>query len=186
MSLHVENLIEVPTPKNGETRDLNDLEYIIMHRVGWNDRHEWTKRGYPDNIVGVRQFYKIEVGLSLPYTFIVTAIGEIQQGWPITHVSPHAKRFNVSGIGIAMLGDFRTRPVPERQLWAAEDLVAALFTTWPHLKVVAHDELGPSATSTPGKQCPGHMFNVKSFRERVKRLQYEHGARNLLQIGVTI
>jgi hypothetical protein len=188
MSLHVENLIEVPTPGGAKekSRDLSDLEYIVLHRMGWNGRDQWLRRGYPDNIVGVRNFYRSEIGLSLPYTFVITSNGEVQQGWPVTHVSPHAKRFNVSGIGVALLGDFRTRVPPDRQLWAAEDLAAALLIVWPHLKIVAHDELGPGATSTPGKQCPGPMFNIRGFRERVRRLQYEHGARNLLQIGVTI
>jgi hypothetical protein len=162
------------------------LQYIVVHRVGWNDEAEWTSRGYSMDAAGVRDFYAQEVHLHFPYTFAVLRGGRIQQGRRLLDVTPHAAAFNKEAIGIGVLGDFRFLPAEYNQWNSAVDLCAALIGAWPHLQIVGHTELGEEATSVPGKQCPGKLFDMAAFRDEVQLLHYENGVRSLLKQGVVL
>lgn len=59
------------------------------------------------------------------YHFVIDAEGRIQQTNPLTAVSFHARQFNTSGVGIALLGNFTNAVPPTAQLEAA-----ALLCAW--------------------------------------------------------
>lgn len=182
----VQNLIHMLAPDSKADRRPEDVEYLVVHRVGWVDRQEWTQQGYPMDAVGVRDFYAKALGWTLPYAIMVGLGGETWQGRRLLDVTPHALAFNKGAIGLGVLGDFRLLP-PERLQWnACVDFAAKLLTLWPHLEVVGHTELGDRATTQKGKQCPGKLFDMNCFRQEVERFRFENAAQRLTQMGITI
>lgn len=167
-------------------RELAKLQYIIVHRIGWNDNAEWVSRGYTRDALGVAAFYKKEMSWSMPYTFTVGHGGLVQQARQLADVTPHALRFNREAIGIGFLGDFRFLPPEDKQWAAGVELISLLVRAWPHLLVKGHTEMGDEATQTPGKSCPGKCFDLNKLRREVAAVQYREGIDQLRALGVSI
>lgn len=143
-------------------RDLMNIDRIIIHRIDLGTTAEEIGNRFTTD----PELIKI-LGGDMPYSMIVRASGLIEQTLPISEVGPHAVRWNVPGIGIGMVGDFR-RYNPSDEQWVSAVKLCTVISQW--LKkpdaIFGHDEL-PDATKSPGKQCPGSQWNMDKFREAV-------------------
>jgi N-acetyl-anhydromuramyl-L-alanine amidase AmpD len=106
----------------------------------------------------------------MAYTFVVTETGRIQQARPVTALTPHSKGYNRTTLGIAAIGDFRTRS-PDRNQWdATAQLCAFLCIYLLHIdrkNIKGHTER-PGASDDPGKVCPGSLWDMDKFRAHVE------------------
>jgi len=192
MLRHVANVIrKCGEPHPGE-RDISELRYIVIHRFGSHELGWYDEHGITNTAEGVAKFYQqnpeacAATGGQMPYAFVIGMFGSAWQARHITDVSPHARRFNQTGIGIAFLGDFRMLPPPREQWNMGVDLCAALLRMWPHLQIVGHTNLGKHATSTPGKQCPGRLFEVTDFAAEVQSVNESAAGMELISMGVQL
>ena len=192
MRHHIENVIRKIGGEPMRQRAVADLRYIVLHRFGSHDLEWYDEQGIAPTALGVAKFYQrnpeacAATGGHMPYTFVVGQGGGAWQARALTDVTPHSKRFNTPGIGVAFLGDFRLLP-PTRDQWnVGVDMCAALRRLWPHLQIVGHTGLGAEATSDPGKQCPGRMFDVTDFAAEVQSVIDAAAGMHLLSMGVAI
>lgn len=103
---------------------------------------------------------------TIPYTFLIRPNGRIEQLLPVRAVSAHALRWNVPAVGIAVIGDFRTRKPGDTQ-WEAAVAFCVMWKSF-GLKMYGHDEL-PFASTDPRKECPGKNWSMGTFRALVRR-----------------
>ena len=192
MHMHVENVISKVGGDPLEQRALSELRYIVVHRFGSHELAWYDTHGITPTAQGVARFYQrnpeaaAATGGNMPYVFVVGLGGTVWQAKRLTDVTPHARRFNQEGIGVAFLGDFRMLP-PSREQWnAGVDLCAALRRMWSHLQIVGHTNLGAAATSNPGKQCPGQLFEVTDFAAEVQSVNDRSAGMHLLSMGVQL
>lgn len=164
------NCIDALDDGRHRERGISRIKKLILHRVG-KDIPNNLSLGDTGPEIAKQFLFNPEVakytGGQNPYTFYIDpGVGKIWQALPIDEVGNHARRWNVPGLGIALIGDYRHEE-PSNALWGAAKvlcghLVEALgLTPW---DIQGHTESGPGATSTPGKQCPGAKFDVGFFR----------------------
>ncbi len=140
-------------------RSLDDISTIMAHRIGVGESAlqvaEWFREHGPDWI-GTR---------SMPYTFIITRLGLIEQALPLTVKSPHARKWNRSAVGIGVVGDFRETEPSNAQTASFIVLCARLQDRLGRqLTVIGHTDVKDS-TRDPSKVCPGRLFPLSSLRE---------------------
>ncbi len=110
---------------------------------------------------------------SLGYHFVIgngtqTADGQIEVGlrWLRQQAGKHAAvlEYNEHGIGICLVGDFRTQRPTELQMRSLEALVLHLMARYgiPLDGVLGHREVPGAAT-----ECPGPNFPMAEFRRRL-------------------
>lgn len=106
-------------------------------------------------------------GYQMPYTFVVGRGGDIQQALCVTDQEPHAKAWGVVGIGIGVVGDFRSGP-PSNQQWHSLLVLCHVFSGWlgGAQAIRGHDEL-PGSTRDPSQRCPGPMLDMDRLRAQV-------------------
>lgn len=119
---------------------------------------------------GVAEFYRENpewTGGQMPYTYVCTESGGIEQALEVYEVGPHARRWSSPMIGIACIGNFNLRAPDYAQwgaaVWLASELTVALGIDVFSDTVVGHTEM-PGATKTPGKICPGKLWDMGKFR----------------------
>ena len=183
----VDVIIDQVRDHKEQIRDAGAIEGIMIHRVGVDLRRNITI-GYDalticDAFLGRNDSWpKVAkaTGRQNAYTFYVGGglgpehyDGYIWQTLPLDEVGHHGLRFSHSHIGIALIGDFRTRPATERQWHAAVDLCAdlCLLIGSSSRRVVGHGEVehahnGSKAEGKPGA-CPGTFLVMKAFRNAV-------------------
>jgi hypothetical protein len=105
----------------------------------------------------------------MPYTLVVMRQGAIEQALPLSAVSPHAASWNLTSLGVGVVGDFRERmPTPfqmEALLWL--NLWLCQLFTW-KLPAAGHMDVhteGRPASGDPDKKCPGPFFSVADLNE---------------------
>lgn len=108
---------------------------------------------------------------AIGYHFVITRAGDLQQGRPLEAMGAHVKGFNVSSVGVCMVGgldelgrSFHNAPgqFTHAQWDTARVLVAMLRKLYPEAKVVGHRDLSPDKNmdgkiqpSEWLKTCPG-------------------------------
>jgi hypothetical protein len=182
------------TQHRERTRSENLLTRVALHRCSFADSALpiYCADGDLDGLALAARFAvtdKYAPGWytkgTLPYTFLVRAAGDIDQLLPVSAVSAHALRWNVPAIGIAIVGDFRKKEMPEVQRNSLLEFVG-LWARY-GLSVFGHDEL-PFASSDINKRCPGGRFSLEKFRREL-RTAYTGMAKaeakaGLLKVGV--
>ena len=122
---------------------------------------KWAATGVPES-VAAHAF--------VPYTFLIAPDGTVSQMLPLGAAGAHARGFNQSGYGIALLGDFRFESPPVEQLEAAVAVCVALLRqlglSARRVKLLGHDEARAAMGQGP-KQCPGALFPLAEVRARV-------------------
>lgn len=77
-----------------------------------------------------------------------------------THVSVRNAHLNLSGIGICLIGNYETRPIPEQQYSALVNLTTKLMKKYqiPPENVLRHGAIKGEKTLCPGKYFPKNRF----------------------------
>ena len=173
-----------------EIRNLSQLEYLIIHRFGWNDLREYEANGIEPDAVGIATFYRTNPEAyrttkgAMPYTFVIGRHGTIWQACELGVLTPHAARFNTCGIGIACLGDFRWLPPTDEQKRSVLELSAALVRFHP-MRIEGHTDI-PGAMKDPNKSCPGRCFDMVWLRSTVASTNDSLAGDALIRAGVSL
>ena len=171
-------------------RDSTAINRIAVHRCGvdliWNQLIGYDAISICDAFAGRDPKWRDTVakatGNEIPYSFMIGGNlgpeefdGLIWQTLPVFEVGAHARRWNTTAIGVAVIADPRVRPCSEAQRRALIHLLADLcqaFTISPPFAdddgvwyLAAHDEL-PSAADA-GKHCPGKYLPMNEIRRSV-------------------
>ena len=139
--------------------------YIVIH-------HSATTEG---GAAAFQRYHIREHGWdSLGYHFVIgngtqTADGEIEVGprWPQQREGSHAgvRRYNEEGIGICLVGDFRTQRPTELQMRSLEALIRCLSASY---AIAPDDVLGHSECPGAATECPGPQFPMSELRDRLR------------------
>lgn len=138
-------------------------KYIVIH-------HSATRVG------GAKSFHRSHARkwrYGLGYHFVVgngseTKSGQVEVGqrWLLQNKGVHGahagvKKYNQSGIGICLVGNFQGKGPGKKQLAALRQLIRLLMKRYkiPKSHVIGHKTARPRHTD-----CPGKNFPMKSFR----------------------
>ncbi|GJQ84802.1 PGRPS1 [Trypoxylus dichotomus] len=98
------------------------LEYVIIHHTATpecQDEMACTRR-----LVNMQNYHMNELGLNdITYNFLIGSNGQIYEGVGWHKVGSHSPGWNAKSIGIAFIGDFRTKVPNKKMLDAAKDLI---------------------------------------------------------------
>lgn len=172
-------------------RDISSLRWFVVHRFGWIDRNEFGVNGVSPDAEGVSDFYAREpeasraTGGKPPYTFIIDHFGTVEQVYPVGAITPHATRFNVSGVGVAVLGDFRFVPPTDQQIKSLTELWSLFVSAWPGMSIVGHTDL-PNATKDVRKVCPGRNMDLVKIDTTARAMVRDRLVRSLVDAGVRL
>ena len=135
---------------------------LVIHRTGLGEHAEEICAAYAHDPAAAAV-----TGGQMPYTFIVTRSGIIEQALRVTDIGPHARAWSSTGIGVGIVGDFRSEP-PTPEQWQALRVLAHVFSGWlggPNA-IVGHDEL-PNYSHDLTKRCPGELLEMTRLRWEV-------------------
>jgi len=140
-----------------------------------------------ENVAEIAEFFRSNpeaskaTGGRMPYHFAIGRGGRVEQAHRILDISPHAAKFNLEGIGVAVVGDFRfDKPTPAQ--WTS--LVDLCHVLRAHLygprAIHGHTSLD-GASRDADKVCPGPGLDFDALRreaeEMAQRELWEHGIR---------
>lgn len=186
----VEVIIDRVRDHKRQTRSLDDLKGLMLHRCGVNAK-TGVVIGYDaieicDAFTGRDARWTSvakATGHQNPYTFYIGGArghddlhGKVWQALELDEIGHHALTESKRYIGIALIGDFR-EDVPGALQWGVavslcSDLCLALGLT-PN-KVVGHGEIdaahgGDKAPGQPAA-CPGDRLAMTAVRQSVKKM----------------
>jgi hypothetical protein len=151
----------------GDKRCATNIDRIIVHRIEVS-QEDPTFGDHPAEVIRFFATHPIgqkATGGKMPYPLLVDPSGVITQCLPLGVVSMHARKFNQRSIGVALVGDFRTRApsAAQRQtlVWLGAHLLHRLQL--PVEAVCGHDGLDGGSTD-PDKECPGRYLPMASLR----------------------
>ena len=173
----------------------HDIDSIVVHRVSVTKmEHNLSVQTHvPPNIVQLARLSRRlpELGRKLAYPLLVLADGSIEQGLPLSYVSPHAGSsrewikqhgnpgWNRRSIAVAAEGDFRKTPPTAQQLASLHWLLPLLRIAYcrsPKITaagqelpcLLAHGEAvgGHDGSKAPGRHdyCPGQYLDIQALR----------------------
>lgn len=141
--------------------DLSSRTCVVVHRCSLGATAEEIATVYaqhPD--IGPLTAFQ------MPYT-IVVGPNEIEQALRLGDYGPHALAWS-SGIGIAVVGDFRERPPSQ---WQYDALLQVCHTLSGWIggaeRIFGHDEL-EGGSRDPDKRCPGAALDMDRLRADVR------------------
>ncbi|MEL6338771.1 MAG: peptidoglycan recognition family protein [Myxococcota bacterium] len=155
-----------------ERRERASIQLLVVHRIevsqedsSYGDTAEEVARFFRMHPVGVQA-----TGGAMPYPILVERGGHIVQTVPLDRVTPHARAYNATSIGLSCIGDFRWRHPEPAQYRGLVDLCAALCRALSLSSgaIKAHDELS-GGSHDPDKQCPGGNLPLDVLRSDVDR-----------------
>lgn len=157
----VEDVIAACGGTNSTRRTIERIGLVVLHRTSLSRHTPHNPHPVSDLLLDGPQLAKrfrntgLGTGGQVPYHFLVLVDGTVQQLLPLTRVGSHAKGYNTSSIGVAVVGSDLERRAPlHLQIDALVRLVAVLRGLNGGLRVVGHTAL-PGASTDPGKVCPG-------------------------------
>ena len=113
---------------------------------------------------------------AIPYHYVIgndngIGMGEIASDWRRdmnvwgTHVSARNKARNFAGIGVCLVGNFETSPVPELQYRALVSLTRQLMERYgiPAKHVEFHGRIAGESS-----KCPGRLFPYARFEAAIR------------------
>ena len=160
----INNIITRCDDGKPRSRKFETVDKLIIHRIGeslgttgeeiaeaFRDTSKWAAGSY--------------TGGEMPYHFIIRKDGTIDQCLTLGDHAPHARRWNASGLAVALIGDFRKHaPTPEQ--WDALKRFCGLWVLY-GLKLYGHTEL-PGGSKDPSKSCPGNMLDMDELRREAE------------------
>ncbi len=179
--MKIENVINQCDDGKPRSRKFETVDKLIVHRIGeslgttgeeiaeaFRNTSKWAAGSY--------------TGGEIPYHFIVRTDGTIDQCLTLGDHAPHARRWNASGLAVALIGDFRSiAPTPEQ--WDALTRFCGLWVLY-GLKLYGHDEL-PGGSKDPSKACPGVMLNMDTLRIEAEATAAEYAKTAVEWSGVS-
>jgi len=178
-------------------RGLSKIRYLVIHRVGIDLK---SGKVLGDGVRGTSiakefvendELYQYTKGEN-PYTFYVgghdSFEGDVWQALPLDEIGKHARRWNIRGLGIGCIGDFRYMAPSFKQYMSLVDLCVALcgyLDLNPLRAIKAHDEL-KGGSSDPGKECPGRLMDISRLRLDVYELMKEQHRQYLIDAGARV
>lgn len=168
-------------------RDIDRISGITLHHFGVElaTDAECIAEWYRDN--------PSWTGGQMPYTFVIKPTGVCEQALALREIGPHARRWSSPTVSVVYLGTFDDCAPPQVQWDAGAELVSELCLALridplgrddDDINLVEGHTARPSATSYPGKSCPGVGFNMFQFRADVVRLMREGAIQRLANLGV--
>lgn len=159
-------------------RNTDGIELAVIHRFGPSIR--WGKVDRPiTSAADVATFFATHKdGLKttrgkMGYTTV--QLGDrIEQALPMNVMAQHARNYNRSGLGHAVIGDWTKAAAPATTLYALADFLLVLVRA-KCLRIIGHTEIDangdgvPDATSDPTKVCPGPGLVLGEVRAYVAR-----------------
>ena len=144
---------------------MSKRDSIIIH-------HSATKDTGTVSWGAIRKYHVETCGWrDIGYNYGIELVGddyEILVGRFEDEIGAHTKGWNQRSIGICMVGDFDTSPPPIKQINLTVELVQYLMRTY-DIKaygVKGHREADRRGVY-PQKSCPGKLFDMEKFRERI-------------------
>jgi hypothetical protein len=105
----------------------------------------------------------------MPYTFVIRRCGMMEQALRALDVTPHGVAFGFPGIGVALIGDFRTE-APTSLQWHSLLVLCHVFSGW--LKgaesIMGHDGF-PVSREEHVVDCPGQYLDIRRLWDEVQR-----------------
>jgi len=176
------------------TKRMGEPDKLIFHRISFSHDAEKPIEDHDlDGPMVAKLFTDTNkyrpgyyTGGQMPYSFVCTVDGIIDQCLPVRELAPHAKRWNQTGLSIAVVGDFKAYDPAPLQWRACVDFAALWMAAG--LGLYGHTEL-PDSSSDPTKECPGERFSMTALRHsaciHAKEIQTVERARNrLIRLGV--
>jgi hypothetical protein len=144
--------------------DPHQRRVVIVHRTGMGADAAAVSRAFQSHPEA-----GAATGYQMPYTIVIRRDGVAEQALRIGDAGPHARAWNLTGIGVAVVGDPRHEPLPPVQ-YTSLVAVCATLAGWlgGAVTVRGHDELR-RASGDPQKQCPGEYLPMQRLREDVSR-----------------
>ncbi|MCK5690153.1 N-acetylmuramoyl-L-alanine amidase [Myxococcota bacterium] len=153
-------------------RDKTAIDRLIVHRIevsqedaSFGDSAEETARFFIEHPIGVDA-----TGGKMPYPLLIEKDGTLCQTVALQKITPHARSYNPTAIGVALVGDFRHEPPEPAQYNTLISTLAALAAELDlgSAAIVGHDELS-GGSKDPEKQCPGAHLSMDEVRTEVAR-----------------
>lgn len=155
-------------------RSKEDIKGIVVHRIevsqedsSFGDSPEEVIRFFADH-----PRWSKATDATMPYPLVIEADGQLTQTLPLELLSYHAVAANPDTIGIALIGDFRTK-APSKAQWQSlvvlcAQLLQSLGADGSSLEesLRGHDEV-VGGSRTPDKECPGRELSMTRLREAV-------------------
>jgi len=161
--MRVKNLIAFCDDGRERLIDVNQRRIVVVHRCGMGE-----------DAVSVASAFQAPgqagsaTGHQMPYTFVVTRQGDVQQALRIGDVGPHALAWNVPGIGVALVGDMREEPATTEQRASLIELCRVLCGWLGKDECIwGHDEL-KGGSKDLSKECPGRYLDMGALRRDVE------------------
>lgn len=183
-------------------RDITKLQKVAVHRCGKDLKNDIdlgdTAADICAHFTGLNERYP-EVakatGGEVPYTFMIGGglgapefDGTIWQCLPLSETARHAKRWNQTAIGVAVIADPRVRPCTPNQMNSLIDLLSLLslcIRQKPADCVVGHTEL-PGSSNDPNKECPGPLLPMDMLRKDVADSRADMALQLALMAGMVL
>lgn len=159
----VQNCISECNDGRERILDLSQRVVAVIHRTETGRNAFEISEQYRTNDAAGRI-----TGYQMPYTFVISPEGVIEQALKLSDYGPHARAWNSKGVGIGVIGDFRRHGVPTAQYQSLVALCSCLAAWMDGAKsIYGHDELRDSMADS-GKQCPGPKLDMRMLRADVK------------------
>lgn len=144
--------------KNYKKRELEDIEYVVIHRCKLSDTTE-----YGDAEKDLAEYFVREMDWpGFPYHFSISKKGKIYQCQPLTATTYQVKNYNKKCIGIRLEGDFREELPNLTQYAYLVQITASIII---YMGLTEFDISGHSEFSGHEKKdCPGKMFDLDMLR----------------------
>lgn len=182
--MKVNNVIALCTDGKQHNRNLAAINKIIIHRIEpelGSTAIELAK-SFKNTTKYAAGYY---TGGEMPYTFVVREDGQVDQALSISDWGPHARKYNVEGLGVAIIGNLDKKECHAIQ-WVNTIELCKQLTWWlgeAKPVIYGHTEL-EGASSDPSKKCPGKFFDMNAFRAEVSLAISKEGRDSLTAQGV--
>lgn len=162
------SIFECVSATGGEfkRRHMDEVSGVVIHRIGPGGKYKdkyWPMTTGAEIAEFFRNFEPIG---KMAYTFVIREDGKVEQCLPLSYISPAGKILNRGFVHIALVGDFRKKPIAPKQAAALEALTLSLCRTFGTRDVRGHMET-KGASSDSKKECPGDRLNLAGLRETV-------------------
>lgn len=167
---HIVQTLWVPGSDAMATRARQDIVGIVVHRIqvsqedsAFHDTPTDIARFFAEHSVG-----RTATGGAMPYPILIAPDGVVTQTVPLACVTPHARQYNTTMVGVGCIGDFRHVPPSVAQRAALVSVCASLlqFFELPVTAIHSHDGLS-GGSHDPDKICPGTYLPLPELQRDV-------------------
>jgi hypothetical protein len=161
----------VPNLHKYLNRSFSSLERIIIHRSGpWPK--EYGEHKDAQDVANTFANNNLGTGYKMPYSYVLNPDNlSVFRAVPLEKVTPHAGRYNITSVGIAILKDLRNEHIDDEAFVLLAELCnhIRMFTN-KDLEIVGHTDL-PGASKDLDKVCPGKNLDIHELKIVCKLLQ---------------